>query len=586
MLRENPFTSDWLGARPDDSRRPRGGMSYVMGVSGEPLRFMTVPAMLDRAVSKYGGSDAAIFAESQERISWSELKRRSDEIAAGLLALGVERGDRVGIWAPNRLEWLLVQFGSARIGAILVNINPAYRASELDYTLKKTACRVLVMARGLKSSNYIETFNTLAPEISSAQGGEPLTLGGYPSLEHVVLIGSGPDHPGMLPFDQLGRLGGPAQRNRLEGLSERLDPDDAINIQFTSGTTGQPKGATLSHFNIVNNARSCRDCMKLGEDDLLCIPVPLYHIFGMGMGVLVCVASGATMVFPGESFDPEATLRAVADYRCTALHGVPAMFLGQLEHPDFHKYDLSSLRTGIMAGSPCPVATMRRVISDMHLSQITIAYGMTETSPISFQSDVDDTLERRVSTVGRVFPHLEVKIIDRSGRMVPVGSQGELCTRGYAVMLGYWDDPEATREAIDAAGWMHTGDLATLDPEGYCNIVGRLKEMLIRGGENIYPREIEDYLIRHPKVMESQVFGVPDPHLGEEVCTWIKLKPGMTATEEEIRDFCRGQIAHFKVPRYVRFVDELPATVTGKAQKFLMRQKMIEELGLPEGKTA
>lgn len=592
MIHENPFSSDWLRQDRDDGRRPQGGVSYVSGATAEPLRFTTIPALLEQAVSRFGGGDAAIFAAGGdvgargERVSWDALMRRSDEVAAGLLALGIEKGDRVGLWAPNCLEWLLVQFGTARIGAILVNINPAYRAAELEFALKKTQCRVLVMAKALKSSDYIEIVTSLAPEIASAKSEEPLLLANFPSLEHLVLIGGEAGQPGMVSFNALLKLAGPAQKSRLAGLSAALDPDDAINIQFTSGTTGQPKGATLSHFNIINNAQDSAKCMNISEQDRLCIPVPLYHIFGMVIGVLVCAATGATMVFPGESFEAGETLHAVQQYRCTALHGVPAMFLAQLEHPDFAHFDLSSLRTGIMAGSPCPIATMRRVIADMHMTEITIAYGMTETGPLSFQSDVGDSLERRVTTVGRVMPHVEVKIIDKHSRIVPTGAQGELCTRGYSVMLGYWDDTDATREAIDAAAWLHTGDLATLDAEGFCNIVGRVKEMVIRGGENIFPAEIEEYLYLHPKVMEVQVFGVPDPRVGEEVCAWITLKAGMTATEEEIRDFCKGRIAHFKVPRYVRFVAEIPTTVTGKAQKFVMRQKMIDELGLSETKTA
>ena len=582
----NPFASDWLRGGGDDPRRPRGGVSHVVGTTDEDLKFMTIPALLDRAVTRYGAGDAVIFAPTRERISWHTLRRRADEVAAGLLALGIRRGNRVGIWAPNCVEWLLVQLGTARIGAILVNINPAYRTSELDHALKKTRCRVLVMAAALKSSDYVAMMRSLAPELDSHPQGQPLRIERFPKLEHLVLIGEGPRPPGMMGFKELTTLAGPAHVKRLPELSMALDPDDAINVQFTSGTTGLPKGATLSHYNILNNARFSAKAMALSQKDRLCIPVPLYHCFGMVLGVLACAATGATMVFPGASFDAEETLRAVQDYRCTALHGVPAMFIAQLEHPRFREFDLSSLRTGIMAGAPCPIETMRRVITDMHMTEVTIAYGMTETSPVSFQSAVDDPLERRVATVGRVLPHLEVKIIDEQGRIVPVGKRGEFCTRGYSVMLGYWDDPIATREAIDSAGWMHSGDLATLDADGYCNIVGRVKDMLIRGGENVFPREIEEFLYRHPKVMEAQAFGVPDPRLGEEVCVWIVLRPGTSATEAEIREFCRGQIAHYKVPRYVRFVPELPMTVTGKAQKFAMRAAMMRELGLSESKTA
>jgi fatty-acyl-CoA synthase len=582
----NPFASDWLRAGSVVARRPPDRMSYVAGLTDDPLKFMTIPALVDRAVSRYGGQEALVFAPTRERLSWQQLQRRSDDVAAGLLALGIGRGDRVGIWAPNCVEWVLVQLGTARIGAILVNINPAYRTSELEHALKKTQCRALIMAAVLKSSNYIEMIGSLAPECKTAAAGKPLRLARFPRLEHLVLIGGGERPSGMHSFEGLVRMAGPAHRSRLAALGAALDPDDAINIQFTSGTTGLPKGATLSHLNILNNARHSAKAMALTPRDRLCIPVPLYHCFGMVLGVLACLATGATMVFPGASFDPEETLMAVQEYGCTALHGVPTMFIAELEHAAFRKYDLSTLRTGIMAGAPCPVETMRRVMADMHMGQVTIAYGMTETSPVSFQSDVDDGVERRVSTVGRILPHLEVKIVDEQGRVVPIGQQGELCTRGYSVMLGYWEDPGATSEAIDAAGWMHSGDLATLDRDGYCNIVGRVKDMLIRGGENVFPREIEEFLYRHPKVMEAQAFGVPDARLGEEICVWIVLKAGTSATEEEIRNFCRGQIARYKVPRYIRFVPELPKTVTGKAQKFVMRSTMMKELGLTETKTA
>jgi fatty-acyl-CoA synthase len=582
----NPFTSDFLRAAGDDIRRPQGGLSYVCGTTDDALKFMTVSALLDRAVARFGGCDAVIFAPTGERLSWHDLKRRSDDVAAGLLALGVQRGDRVGIWAPNCVEWLLVQLGSARIGAILVNINPAYRVTELEHALNKAGCRVLVLAAGLKSSDYVAMLKSLAPEMAAASASKPLRLARFPSLERVVLIGTAQPPGGMLSFKDLTAMAGPAHRNRLRELSAALDPDDAINIQFTSGTTGSPKGATLSHHNIVNNARYTAKAMRLTERDRLCIPVPLYHCFGMVLGVLTCTAVGATMVFPGAAFDAQETLRAVHQHRCTALHGVPTMFVAQLEDPGFAGYDLSSLRTGIMAGAPCPVEVMRRVISQMHMSEVTIGYGMTETSPISFQSAVDDPFDQRVSTVGRVQPHLEVKIIDAQGRIVPVGQSGELCTRGYAVMLGYWEDAEHTRESIDAAGWMHSGDLATIDANGYCNIVGRVKDMLIRGGENVFPREIEEYLYRHPKVQEAQVFGVPDAKYGEEVCAWIVLKTGVLATEDEIRAFCRGQIAHYKIPRYIRFVSELPKTVTGKAQKFAMREAMMRELGVRQASTA
>jgi fatty-acyl-CoA synthase len=487
----NPFTSDWLRTSSSDVGRPQGGMSYVRGATDDPLEFMTIPALLDRAVLHHGPRDAVIHAPSDERLSWHDLKRRSDDIAAGLLALGVRRGDRVGIWALNCVEWLFVQLGTARIGAILVSFNPACRITELEPALKQGQCRVLVIAAGVQSSDAVAMMQSAAPELGRSVAAQPLRLERFPSLERVVLIGDAPRPTGMLGFEELSRLAGPAHRTRLKDLSAALDPDDAITIRFTSGTPGYPKGATLSHYNVVNNARYSAKAMGLTERDRLCIPVPLYHCFGMVLGVLACMARGATMVFPGASFDAENTLRAVQQHRCSALHGVPTMFMAQLEHPSFARYDVSSLRTGIMAGAPCPVEVMRRVMSEMHMREVTIAYGMTETSPVSFQSALDDPPQRRVSTVGRVQPHLEVKIVDALGRIVPVGASGELCVRGYSVMLGYWDDAEHTAAAIDRAGWMHSGDVATLDAEGYCNIVGRVKDMGSRRGENLSPREAE-----------------------------------------------------------------------------------------------
>jgi fatty-acyl-CoA synthase len=582
----NPFASDWLRSAADGGQRPQGGLSYVAGASDDPLRYTTIAALLDDAVRQWGAGEAAVFDASGESLSWHDLERRSNAVAAGLLALGIGQGDRVGIWAPNCVEWLLVQFGTARIGAILVNINPAYRAAELEYALNKVQCRVLVMARALKSSDYVAMLRSLAPELAQASNGDRLHLAKLPKLRHVVLIGDGDAVPGLLPFASLATLAGPAHHRRLPELARALDPDDAINIQFTSGTTGAPKGATLTHFNIVNNARYCALAMALTERDRLCIPVPLYHCFGMVLGVLCCTAVGATMVFPAPTFDAESTLAALARRRCTALHGVPTMFIAMLEHPRFAEFDLASLRTGIMAGAPCPIETMRRVVDRMHMSEVTIAYGMTETSPISMQSATGDPLERRVTTVGRIQPHAEVKIVDEAGRTVPVGVRGELCTRGYLVMRGYWDDAERTREAIDAAGWMHTGDLATIDADGWCNIVGRVKDMLIRGGENIFPREIEELLHAHPAVQAAQVFGVPDARLGEEVCAWIVLKPGAGASEDAIRAFCRERAAHYKVPRYIRFVPEFPLTATGKAQKFVMREAMARQLGVRQAQTA
>jgi fatty-acyl-CoA synthase len=573
----NPFGSDFLNGADDERLRPQGTLSYVAGATDDALKFMTVPQLLDRACARHGGRTAAIFAASKTTLTWYDLRRRSDDVAAGLLALGVKRGDRVGIWAPNRAEWLYVQFGTARIGAILVNINPAYQSSELEHALNKVGCKVLVLARQHKSSDYVSMLRDLAPEIDA--NGTTLQAAKLPQLEHVVVLDEGPLAPSARSFASLTSLAGPGHRSRLSALCAALDPDDAINIQFTSGTTGLPKGATLSHFNVVNNARYTAKSMALSAEDRLCIPVPLYHCFGMVLGVLCCTAVGATMVFPGESFDAEATLSAVAQYGCTALHGVPTMFIAQLEHPNFSNYEISSLRTGIMAGAPCPIETMRQVIDRMHMREVTIGYGMTETSPISFQSCTDEPVERRVATVGRIHPHVEVKIVDSNGSVLPVGTSGELCTRGYSVMRGYWEDPERTAEAIDTSGWMHSGDLAAIDSRGYCTIVGRIKDMLIRGGENIYPREIEEFLMRHPKIQAAQVFGVPDHRLGEETCAFIVLKDGQSATEEEIRIFCQGQISHYKVPRYIRFVPEFPMTATGKPQKYLMREQILREIG-------
>jgi len=563
---------------------PRDGISYVRGSSDIPLTLQTIPALLADTVSRWPDRPAVVFREQGVRWSWREFTAKVDALASGLAGLGIVKGDRVGIWSPNRVEWLVTQFATARLGVILVNINPAYRLAELEYALNKVGCRALIAAEQFKSSRYLEMLETLAPELADATPGA-LRAARLPKLEIVIRMGAA-QSAGMLNYDSVVEQGGQAVDSaQLDTITAALDAHDAINVQFTSGTTGQPKGATLTHHNIVNNGRYIAQAMRLSERDSLCIPVPLYHCFGMVLAVLACVAEGAAMVFPSEAFDPTATLQAVSEERCTALHGVPTMFIAQLDLPDFAKYDLSNLRTGIMAGSPCPIETMKRVVASMHMSEVTIAYGMTETSPVSFQSSTTDPLEKRVTTVGRIQPHLEVKLIDALGQIVPVGEKGELCTRGYSVMQGYWGDDEQTALSI-IDGWMHTGDLATLDAEGYCNIVGRVKDMLIRGGENIYPREIEEYLFRHPKVQTVQVFGVPDAKYGEEVCAWIVLKQGISATEAEIRAFCEGQIAHYKIPRYIRFVEELPMTVTGKVQKFVMREKMVAELKLEVGKTA
>lgn len=563
---------------------PLDGLSHVSGERSVPLLHKTIPQLFAETASQHQDGDAAVFVEQEKRFSWRELAEAVDAFAAALLKLGFEKGDRVGIWSPNRWEWLVTQFGTARIGIVLVNINPAYRLSELDYALNKVGCKGLVTAAQFKTSDYIGMLNTLAPELADCAPGE-LSSSKFPHLKTIIRMGA-EKAPGMFNFDEVLAMGGAEERQRLDSITASLRPDDAVNIQFTSGTTGAPKGATLTHSNIVNNADLVTAAIRLTAQDRLCIPVPLYHCFGMSMGTMGCVSKGAVMVFPGEGFDPGATLRAVQNERCTGLYGVPTMFVALLDHPDFKAFDLSSLRTGIMAGSPCPIEVMKKVVSLMHMEQVTIAYGMTETSPVSFQSHVDDPLEKRVSTVGRIHPHVEVKVVDAEGNTVPVGERGELCTRGYSVMKGYWEDEEKTAEAIDADGWMHTGDLGVIDAEGYCNIVGRVKDMVIRGGENVYPREVEEFLYRHPKVKEVQVFGVPDQKYGEELCAWIVTLPGEQASEEEIKAFCQGQIAHYKVPRYVRFKDQLPMTVTGKPQKFIMRDQMVDELGLVVANTA
>jgi len=557
--------------------------SYVQGLSTEPLLGLTIGAALDAAAKRWGAREALVSCHQNLRLTWSELHDKAEALAAGLLALGLEPGDRIGIWSPNNVEWTVTQFATAKAGLILVNINPAYRTSELDYALNKVECRALITAPRHKTSDYHAMLAELAPELAGATPGK-LNLKRLPHLKWVVTLANVAP-PGMLAFASLPSAD-KAHHARLAGVSAGLQFDDPINIQFTSGTTGFPKGATLSHHNILNNGHFVGRAIRLTERDRVCIPVPLYHCFGMVMGNLACVDSGATMVYPAEGFDPKATLEAVAAERCTALYGVPTMFIAQMDHADFASYDLKSLRTGIMAGSPCPIEVMKRAVDKMNLREITIAYGMTETSPVSFQSATDETLERRVGTVGLVQPHLEVKIIDAEGRIVPPGTPGELCTRGYSVMLGYWNDVEKTAEAIDKGRWMHTGDLATLDEAGYGNIVGRIKDMVIRGGENVYPREIEEFLYRHPKVADVQVIGVPDDRYGEELCAWVKLRDGATCEAEEIRAFCQGQIAHYKIPRYVKFVDGFPMTVTGKIQKFVMREQSMAELGLRLVKSA
>ena len=558
--------------------------SYVHGASAVPLIGDTIGVHFDRAVARWPESEALMVRHQGVRWTYQELQRQVDAFAAGLLALGLEPGDRVGIWSPNNAEWVVTQFATAKAGLILVNINPSYRVAELEHALNKVGCKALITSSTFKSTNYIAMLLKLAPELESCRPGD-LHAARLPALRTTISLAN-TSLPGILRFADVPAIAGPVHRQRLAELVSVLQVDDPINIQFTSGTTGFPKGATLTHHNILNNGFFVGEAMRLTSHDRLCIPVPLYHCFGMVLGNLACITHGSAMIYPSEVFDPVAVMETVATEHCTALHGVPTMFIAILDHPSFSRFDLSSLRTGIMAGAPCPVEVMKRVNQAMHMEQITIAYGMTETSPVSFQSAVTDSLERRVSTVGRVQPHIEAKIIDAAGQIVPRGGPGELLTRGYSVMRGYWDDPEHTTEAIDAEGWMHTGDLATLDEEGYGNIVGRIKDMVIRGGENVYPREIEEFLYQHPKVQDVQVIGVPDARYGEEICAWIRLREGVTATADEILTFCCGQIAHYKIPRYIKFVDMFPMTVTGKVQKFAMREQMIVELGLDEEKTA
>ena len=535
--------------------------SYTHGASSVPLLGETIGENLRRTVERFGDREALVSRHQGYRATFHELWEQSALAARGFMARGVRQGDRVGIWSPNRYEWVIVQYATARIGAILVNINPAYKTAELEYALKQSDVSFLVLARSFRTADYVGMLAEVRDRC--------------PDLREALVIEDG--------WEALLRDAEKVSSKDLAERERRQQFDDAINIQYTSGTTGFPKGATLSHHSILNNGFFIGEALRYTEEDRVCIPVPFYHCFGMVLGNLACTTHGAVMVVPSEAFEPASVMETVQAERCTSLYGVPTMFIGELDHPDFGSFDFSSLRTGIMAGSPCPIEVMRKVQSKMHMPEVTICYGMTETAPVSTQSATDDPLEKRVSTVGRVHPHVEIKVIDpTTGEVVPRGAAGELCTRGYSVMLGYWGNPDATREAIDAGRWMHTGDLAAMDDDGYLNIVGRIKDMIIRGGENIYPREIEEFLYSHADVSDVQVIGVPSEKYGEEVMAWVRLREGATATGDELEAYCRGRIATFKIPRYWKFVDAFPITVTGKVQKFRMREMAVAELGLRE----
>ncbi len=553
--------------------------SYISGKSDKPLLGVTIGDMFDAIVARYPDNEALVVCHQALRYTYRQLKAQVDQCARALIALGVQKGQRVGIWAPNCAEWAITQFATSKIGAILVNINPSYRVHEVQYALKQSGCTYLIIAPQFRTSDYTAMVYELAPELQQAEPGA-LAAPQLPDLRMVIRLGT-EAAPGMLTWGELLMLGDNISAEQLGERQRAQEFDDPINIQYTSGTTGYPKGATLSHHNILNNGYFVAEIMDFTDQDRLVIPVPLYHCFGMVMGNLGCMTHGATMIYPNDGFDAKTVLDAVQTERATALYGVPTMFIAELNHPDFAHYDLSSLRTGVMAGSPCPVEVMKKVQSLMNMHAVEICYGMTETSPVSTQTRIGTPLAKQVGTVGQVHPHVEVKVVDPiSGSVVPLDTPGELCTRGYSVMLGYWNNEEATRSAIDTARWMHTGDLATIDAEGYVNIVGRIKDMIIRGGENVYPREIEEFLYTHPLLQDVQVIGVPDEKYGEAIMAWVKIKPGVTLSAAEIQDFCRGKIAHYKVPRYVKFVDSFPMTVTGKIQKFLMRQQSVKELGL------
>ena len=559
-------------------------LSHDIGDTATPLIEVTMGQHFEAMAQRFPDREALVSRHQNVRMSYRELDRQSNRLASALLRCGIAQGDRVGIWAHNGAEWLMMQIATAKVGIVLVNINPAYRVTELEYALNKVGCKMLVTMTAFKTSDYLGIVRELAPEVDTCTPGA-LQARRAPLLKTVVQLGT-EEVAGMMTFAAL-LATGEVQDPAVGKLGASLNATDAINIQFTSGTTGFPKGATLTHRNILNNGFFIGEAMKLTEADRLCIPVPLYHCFGMVLGNLAALTHGSTIVYPNDGFDPLSVLETVQAEKCTALHGVPTMFIAELAQARFAEFDLSSLRTGIMAGSPCPIEVMKKVVSEMHMNEVTIAYGMTETSPVSCQSTTTTPLSKRVSTVGLVQPHLEIKVVDpETGQTVAIGETGEFCTKGYSVMHGYWGDEEKTREAIDVDGWMHTGDLATMDAEGYINIVGRIKDMVIRGGENVYPREIEEFLYQHPAISDVQVIGVPDKKYGEELCACIILKPGLQPSADDIRAFCIGKIAHYKVPRHIQFVQAFPMTITGKVQKFVMRDDMKKQLGLQDIKTA
>ena len=563
------------------SEEPKIQPSYSSGTGSTPLLGCTIGEALDTAAWGYSNSLALVSRHQNQRLTFAELSAAVEEFARGLMYIGVQKGDRVGIWATNCSEWVIVQFAAAKIGAILVNVNPAYRAYELKFALAQSGCQTLIMVPNFRTVDFISTFFETCPEAKTARAGT-LSAADLPFLKNLILIDE--THPdSFFGWNQILAMGDRMAFAQLRQREAGVSFDEPINIQYTSGTTGRPKGAVLSHHNIVNNARLVAECMRIAPGDRICVPVPFYHCFGMVMGNMAAVVTASTIVIPAPHFDALKTLEAVADERCTALYGVPTMFRAQLEHPEFHRFDVTSLRTGIMAGSPCPIHLMKRVVAEMHCPEITIAYGQTESSPVITQTTTADPVELRVTTVGRALPHTEVKIIDpASGKIVPRGTQGELCTRGYCVMKGYYKNEEATRSAIDADRWLHTGDIAVMREDGYCRIAGRVKDMIVRGGENIYPREIEEFLYTCPGISEVQIIGIPSEKYGEEVAAWVRLKPDVMLSAAEIQAFCKGNIASFKIPRYIKIVTEFPMTVTGKIQKFRMREIMIQELGLEE----